>query len=187
MPWCGSSSENYTGLRGGPVVKNLPASAGDTSLIPGPGRFHFLVLSCESHSVVSNSLQHLGLYSPRNSPGQNTGVSSLSFLQRIFPEIKPRSHPLQADTLSAKPQRKPKNRGVGSLCLLQQIFPTQESNGVDCRQILKDQLNLHAVEPVLWNESLKMGFRKNVYINPVDLKKLHNMHSTSDSSEKLFK
>jgi len=25
---------------GGPVVKNLPASAGDTGLIPGLGRFH---------------------------------------------------------------------------------------------------------------------------------------------------
>ena len=25
---------------GGPVVENLPASAGDTDSIPGPGRFH---------------------------------------------------------------------------------------------------------------------------------------------------
>ena len=25
---------------GGPVVKNLPANAGDTGLIPGPGRSH---------------------------------------------------------------------------------------------------------------------------------------------------
>ena len=39
----------------------------------------------ESHSVVSSSLQPHGLYSPWNSPGQNTGVSSLSLLQRIFP------------------------------------------------------------------------------------------------------
>ena len=39
----------------------------------------------ESRSVVSNSLQPHGLYSPRNSPGQNTGVGSLSFLQGIFP------------------------------------------------------------------------------------------------------
>ena len=29
-------------FRGGPVVKNLPANAGDTSSIPGPGRFHML-------------------------------------------------------------------------------------------------------------------------------------------------
>ena len=39
----------------------------------------------ESHSVVSNSLWPHGLYSSWNSPGQNTGVSSLSLLQGIFP------------------------------------------------------------------------------------------------------
>ena len=38
----------------------------------------------ESHSVVSDSLPPYGLYSPRNSPGQDTGVGSLSFLQGIF-------------------------------------------------------------------------------------------------------
>ena len=39
----------------------------------------------ESHSVVSNSLWPCGLYSPWNSPGQNTGVGSYSLLQGIFP------------------------------------------------------------------------------------------------------
>ena len=39
----------------------------------------------ESHSVVSNSLRPHGLYSPWNSPGQNTRVDSLSLLQGIFP------------------------------------------------------------------------------------------------------
>ena len=39
----------------------------------------------ESRSVVSNSLRPHGLYSPWNSRGQNTGVSSLSLLQGIFP------------------------------------------------------------------------------------------------------
>ena len=39
----------------------------------------------EGHSVVSDSLQPHELYSPWNSPGQNTGVGSLSFLQGIFP------------------------------------------------------------------------------------------------------
>jgi len=38
----------------------------------------------ESCSVVSNSLRPHGLYSPWISPGQNTGVSSLFFLQGIF-------------------------------------------------------------------------------------------------------
>ena len=39
----------------------------------------------ESHSVVSNSLLPHGLYSPPNSPGQNTGMGSLSLLQGICP------------------------------------------------------------------------------------------------------
>ena len=42
-------------------------------------------LSSESHSVVSDSLRPHGLYSPWNSPGQNTGVGILSLLQGIFP------------------------------------------------------------------------------------------------------
>ena len=41
------------------------------------------VTESESCSVVSDSLQPHGLYSPWNSPGQNTGVGSL--LQGIFP------------------------------------------------------------------------------------------------------
>ena len=36
------------------------------------------------HPVVSNSLWPHGLYSPWNSPGQNTGERSLSLLQGIF-------------------------------------------------------------------------------------------------------
>ena len=47
-----------------------------------------LVLSeseSESCSVVSNFLQPHGLYSPWNSPGQNTGVGSLFLFQGIFP------------------------------------------------------------------------------------------------------
>ena len=39
----------------------------------------------ESRLVVSDSLQPHGLYSPWNSPGQNTGVGSHSLLQGIFP------------------------------------------------------------------------------------------------------
>ena len=30
------------GFPGGTVVENLPANAGDTGSIPGPGRFHML-------------------------------------------------------------------------------------------------------------------------------------------------
>ena len=39
----------------------------------------------ESCSVLSDSLWLHGLYSPWDSPGQNTGVGSLSLLQGIFP------------------------------------------------------------------------------------------------------
>ena len=39
----------------------------------------------DSRSVVSASLRPHGLNSPWNSPGQNTGVGSLSLLQGIFP------------------------------------------------------------------------------------------------------
>ena len=39
----------------------------------------------ESHSVTSNALQLHGLHSLCNSPGQNTGVGSLSLLKGIFP------------------------------------------------------------------------------------------------------
>ena len=46
--------------------------------------FYFLKIS-ESHSVTSGSLWPHGLYSPWNSPGQNTGVGSLSLLQGVFP------------------------------------------------------------------------------------------------------
>ena len=54
------------------------------------------------------------------------------------PGIEPRSPTLQADSLPAEPQGKPKNTGVGSLSLLQQIFPIQELNQglLHCRQIL---------------------------------------------------
>ena len=63
-----------------------------------------------------NSLQPHGLYSPWNSPGQNTGVGRLSFLRGNLPnpEIKPRSSTLQADSLPAEPQGKPKNTGDGN-------------------------------------------------------------------------
>ena len=39
----------------------------------------------ESQSVVSDSLPPHGLYSPRNSPDQNTEGGSLSLFQEIFP------------------------------------------------------------------------------------------------------
>ena len=92
------------------------------------GNYHLLSLLCgrqcskhftsanihesESHSVLSNSLQPHGLYSPWNSSGQNTGVGSLSLLQGNLPHpgIEPRSPALQVDSLPAEPPRKPENQ-----------------------------------------------------------------------------
>ena len=52
--------------------------------------------------------------------------------------VLPRSPVLQADSLPAEPQGKPKNTGVGSLSFLQQIFLAEELNWglLHCRWIL---------------------------------------------------
>ena len=69
----------------------------------------------ESHSVVSDPLWPYRLYSPWNSPGQNTVVGSCSLLQGILPSpgdlpnpgIKSRSPALQADSLPTELSGKP--------------------------------------------------------------------------------
>ena len=101
--------------------------------------FIIVILKSESRSVLSDFLRPHGLYIPWNSPGQDTGLGSLSVLQDVpKPGIEPRSPALQGDSLPAKPQGKASNTGVGSLFLLQWIFPTQESNRglLHCRRIL---------------------------------------------------
>ena len=64
-----------------------------------------VVTESEGHSVVSDSLVPHEVYSPWNSPGQNTGVGSLSLLQPDLPNpgIQPRSSALQADSLPTEP------------------------------------------------------------------------------------
>ena len=49
------------------------------------GKMYCRVICMWKSLTVSNSLRPHGLYSPWNSPGQNTGVCSLSLLQGIFP------------------------------------------------------------------------------------------------------
>ena len=99
------------------------------------------VCVCKSHSVVSDSLWTHGLYSPWNSPGQNTGVGSLSLLQGIFPTQGSNPglpHCRWVDSLPAESPGKPKKIGVGSRSLLQWIFPTQGLNRglLHCGRIL---------------------------------------------------
>ena len=74
----------------------------------------------ESCSVVSDSLQSYGLYSPWDSPGQNTGVGCHPLLQGDLPNprIEPRSPALQEDSLPTEPQGKPKNTVMGCQTLL---------------------------------------------------------------------
>ena len=68
-------------------------------------------------------------YSPWNSPGQNTGMGSLSLLQRIFPTQG--SNPnirIAGKFFSSWATKEAQEYWDGSLSIFQQIFPTQESN-----------------------------------------------------------
>ena len=72
-----------------PIIHILPTCQVHPSPLKAPQNLISLLYQpevqwCESHSVVSNSLQPHGLYSPWNSPGQNTGAGTVSFLQGIF-------------------------------------------------------------------------------------------------------
>ena len=66
-------------------------------------------MKSERFSVMSDSLQPHGLYSPWNSPGQNTGVGNLFLLQGDLPKpgIEPGSPGLQADSLPTELSGKP--------------------------------------------------------------------------------
>ena len=88
----------------------------------------------ESRSVMSDALQRHGLYSPWNSPGQNTGVGSLSLLQGIFPTQ--RSNPGLPPCRRILYQLNHKGSPVGCHFLLQRILLTQRSNLhlLHCRQ-----------------------------------------------------
>ena len=82
--------------RGNPPPRGL-AHCNTHQVSPG-----ILLSPRETHSVVSDLLQPQALYSPWNSPWQNTGVEYLP-----NPGIKPRSPALHADSLAAGPQGKP--------------------------------------------------------------------------------
>ena len=109
---CGTLSQNHPGKS---FLNSDPQTPGKVKV---------------KQKVAKPTLRPYGLYSPFNSPGQNTGVGNLSLLQGNLPnpEIEPRSPALWVDSLPSEPQGKPKNTGVGSLSLLWRIFLTQESN-----------------------------------------------------------
>ena len=86
----------------------------------------------ESCSVPPTLYDHMEFSRPEYWSGQPFPSGDLP-----NPGIELGSPALQADSLPAEPQRKPKN-GVGSLSLLQGIFPTQGLNPSHphCRWIL---------------------------------------------------
>ena len=98
--------------------------------------FLYIKLESESGSVVSDSLQ---LYSPWNSPGQNTGVGSLSLLQGIFPTQGSNSSLLHCRRIVYQLSHKGSPRILEWVAypFLQRIFPTQELNQglLHCRRI----------------------------------------------------
>ena len=114
-----------------------------------------------SFSLSPDSLPPPGLYTPWNSPGQNTGVGSLSILQGIFPTqgSNPDLPCCREIFLPTKPPGKPKNTGVGSLSLLQWIFLTQQLNWdlLHCRWILY-QLSYHTLTQNIHRRYGEMGF-----------------------------
>ena len=84
------------------------------------------------------------------------------------PGMEPRSPTLQADSLAAEPQGKPKNTEVGRLSLLQGIFPTQESNWglLHCRWILYQLSYQGALSPKRCNSSqLELNSQSLVQVN----------------------
>ena len=93
------------------------------------------------------SLSHVWLFatpcchSPWNSPGQNTGVGSLSLLQGIFPNQGSNPGLPHCRQILYQLSHKGSSRiltGVGSLSLLRGIFLTQELNQglLHCKWIL---------------------------------------------------
>ena len=78
--------------------------------------------------TTSATWEAQGLYSPRNSPGQNTGWPFPAPEDLSNLEMEPKCPPLRTKSLPAEPTGKPENTGAGNLFLLWWIFLTQESN-----------------------------------------------------------
>ena len=103
-----------------PVIQNISSKKAEKS-----GR--------KSRSVVSDSFRHHGLYSPWNSPDQNTGGGSLSRLQGIFPTQGSNPDiPHCGQILYQLSHKGSPITEVGSLSLFQQIFPSRELKWVSC-------------------------------------------------------
>ena len=117
----------FKGFPGGSAGRESARNAGDL------GWEDPLEKGTATHSNILAGDFH-GLCSPWNSPGHNTGVGKLSFLQGIFPT--------QVSCIAGGFSTSWATRGAQecwiSLSLLQWIFPTQELNRglLHCRRIL---------------------------------------------------
>ena len=97
------------------------------------------LLESESCSVILNPLEPHGLHSPWSSPGQNTGVCSLSLLQGIFPIQGSNPSLLHCRQILYQLSHRGRPRILEWVAYpFSSGFPTQESNWdlLHCRQIL---------------------------------------------------
>ena len=124
------------------------------------------------------------LLCPWNSPGQNTGVGSCSFLQGFSspgdfpnPGIKSRSPALLGGSLLSEPPGKPKNTGVGSLTLLQGIFLTQEWNWglLHCRWIFFTSRATGKPQNVVWYHLYVGSIKHNKLMTITTRKRTHRL------------
>ena len=77
--WCGGKTWNRR-----PRLANILIVKAGEDFDPLP-TFILAHVESESRSVVSSSLRPYELYSPWNSPGQNTGVVAFPFSRGVFP------------------------------------------------------------------------------------------------------
>ena len=78
-------SAHSTGIHPGHPTSASLAKTTDVANVQIQWTLGSLCLESGSRSVMYDSLQPHGLHSPWNSPGQNTGVGSLSLPHGIFP------------------------------------------------------------------------------------------------------
>ena len=127
----------------------------------------------ESRLVVSDSFWPNGLYSPWNSPGQNTGVGSFSLLQGIFPTqgLNPGLPHCRQILHQLSPREAQNNTGVCRLSLLQWCFLSQEWNWglLHCRWIFY-QLSYQRITPNLHGVCFSLQKKKKAFQQNLNFK-----------------
>ena len=129
----------------------------------------FKVIGSESRSVVSDSLRPHGLYSPWNSPDQNTGVTSLSLLQGLFPSqgLNPGDPHFRRILYHLSHKGNPRRPGWVAYPFSREIFLTQELNQgrLHCRRIL-NQLSYQGSPSLYVNIYIKQNRLSSIFSLP---------------------